>query len=141
MKCNGLQRLVTRLGKIQLPHQRWRKIFACSRPSRHGPDFHRPESQITIDTPDFHLRRSQNCLLGMVKGVRSGAGQWRKKVTQPPFLLEKVTYGLQRLGTRLVKIQLSHQRWRKIFMCSRWSKECGQVQVNGERKLLNPPFC
>ena len=33
-------------------------------PSRHGPDFHRPQSQITIDGPDFHLRRSQNCLLG-----------------------------------------------------------------------------
>ncbi len=33
-------------------------------PSRHGPDFHRPQSQITIDSPDFHLRQSQNCLLG-----------------------------------------------------------------------------
>ncbi len=33
-------------------------------PSRHGPDFHRPQSQITIDSPDFHLRWSQNCLLG-----------------------------------------------------------------------------
>ncbi len=34
------------------------------KPSRHGPDFHRPQSQITIDSPDFHLRGSQNCLLG-----------------------------------------------------------------------------
>ncbi len=33
-------------------------------PSRHGPDFHRPQSQITIDSPDFHLRQSQNCLRG-----------------------------------------------------------------------------
>ena len=31
-------------------------------------------------------------VFAMVKGVRSGAGQWRKKVTHPPFLLEKVTY-------------------------------------------------
>ncbi len=40
-------------------------------PSRHGPDFHRfhrPRSQITIDSPDFHLRRSQNCLLGSMNG-------------------------------------------------------------------------
>ncbi len=33
-------------------------------PSRHGPDFHRPQSQITIDSLDFHLRQSQNCLRG-----------------------------------------------------------------------------
>ncbi len=33
-------------------------------PSRHGPDFHRPQSQIPIDSPDFHLRRSQNWRLG-----------------------------------------------------------------------------
>ncbi len=25
-------------------------------PSRRGPDFHRPQSQITIDSPDFHPR-------------------------------------------------------------------------------------
>ncbi len=36
-------------------------------PSRHCPDFHRPQSQITIDSPDFHLRLSQNCLLGYVE--------------------------------------------------------------------------
>ncbi len=39
-------------------------IFRQAIPSRHGPDFHRPQSQITIDSPDFHLRWSQNCLLG-----------------------------------------------------------------------------
>ena len=39
-------------------------VFYYILPSRHGPDFHRPQSQITIDSPDFHLRRSQNCLLG-----------------------------------------------------------------------------
>ncbi len=39
-------------------------FWAISLPSRHGPDFHRPQSQITIDSPDFHLRRSQKCLLG-----------------------------------------------------------------------------
>ncbi len=38
--------------------------WVCLQPSRHGPDFHRPQSQITIDSPDFHLRRSQNCLRG-----------------------------------------------------------------------------
>ena len=32
-------------------------------PSRHGLDFHRPQSQITIDRPDFHPQRSQKCLL------------------------------------------------------------------------------
>ncbi len=32
--------------------------------TRHGSDFHRPQSQITIDSPDFHPRRSQKCLLG-----------------------------------------------------------------------------
>ncbi len=31
---------------------------------RHGPDFHLPQSQVTIDSPDFHPRRSQKCLLG-----------------------------------------------------------------------------
>ncbi len=42
-----------------------RSIFLGeSRPSRHGPDFHRPQSQITIDSPDFHPRQSQKCLLG-----------------------------------------------------------------------------
>ncbi len=38
----------------------------CTQPSRHGPDFHRPQSQITIDSPDFHPRRSQKCLLGAI---------------------------------------------------------------------------
>ncbi len=33
-------------------------------PSRHGPDFHLPQSQISIVGPDFHLRHSQKCLLG-----------------------------------------------------------------------------
>ncbi len=32
-------------------------------PKRHDPDFHRPHSQITIDSPDFHTRWSQKCLL------------------------------------------------------------------------------
>ncbi len=32
--------------------------------SRHGPDFHRPQSQITIDSLDFHPQWSQKCLLG-----------------------------------------------------------------------------
>ncbi len=41
-------------------------IYIDIQPSRHGPDFHRPQSQITIDSPDFHLRQSQNCLLGNV---------------------------------------------------------------------------
>ncbi len=40
------------------------EFMVMNQPSRHGPDFHRPQSQITIDSPDFHLRRSQNCLLG-----------------------------------------------------------------------------
>ncbi len=39
----------------------------CKYPSRHRPDFHRPQSQITIDSPDFHPRRSQKCLLGTLK--------------------------------------------------------------------------
>ncbi len=38
--------------------------LVCHPPSRHGPDFHRPQSQITIDSPDFHPRRSHKCLLG-----------------------------------------------------------------------------
>ena len=40
------------------------KLKGYSGPSRHGPDFHQPPSQITIDSPDFHPRRSQKCLLG-----------------------------------------------------------------------------
>ncbi len=36
----------------------------CLQPSRHGPDFHRPQSQITIESPDCHPWRSQKCLLG-----------------------------------------------------------------------------
>ncbi len=48
-------------------------------PSRHGPDFHRPQSQITIDSPDFHLRRSQNCLLGI----------WWRMVIR--FLVQSIT--------------------------------------------------
>ena len=34
-------------------------------PSRHGPDFHLPQSQICIVGQDFHLRQSQKCLLGI----------------------------------------------------------------------------
>ena len=33
-------------------------------PSRHGLDFPRPQSQITIDSPDFHPWRPKKCLLG-----------------------------------------------------------------------------
>ena len=43
-------------------------VYQWRQPSRHGPDFHRPQSQIMIESPDFHLRRSQNCLLGTLKG-------------------------------------------------------------------------
>ncbi len=51
--------------KIHMLHQPcYCLILVWSLPSRHGPDFHRPQSQITIDSPDFHLRRSQKCLLG-----------------------------------------------------------------------------
>ncbi len=34
----------------------------------------------------------KNCVFPKSKEMRSGAGQWRRKVTHPPFLLEKVTY-------------------------------------------------
>ncbi len=44
----------------------WSRYRLLIRPSKHGPDFHRPQSQITIDSPDFHLWRSQICLLGYV---------------------------------------------------------------------------
>ncbi len=37
-----------------------KKSQMVTHPSRHSPDFHRPQS---IDSPDFHLRRSQKCLL------------------------------------------------------------------------------
>ncbi len=43
-------------------------------PSRHGPDFHQPQSQITIESPDFHPRWSQKCLLGSIK--MSGQYGW-----------------------------------------------------------------
>ncbi len=39
-------------------------VSTRSFPSRHGPDFHPPRSQISIFGPDFHLRQSQKCLLG-----------------------------------------------------------------------------
>ncbi len=52
---------------------RGRGVYIDSSPSRHGPDFHWPQSQITIDGPDFHLWQSQNCLLGWHFGI---AGPW-----------------------------------------------------------------
>ncbi len=44
-------------------------------PSRHGPDFHLPQSQITIDSPDFHpctekKKRAKMALLGEPSGCR-----------------------------------------------------------------------
>ena len=35
-------------------------------PSRHGPDFHLLQSQITIDSSDFHQRPSKKCLRGLL---------------------------------------------------------------------------
>ncbi len=52
------------LPSFLLQYKRKLSALDVQYPSRHGPDFHRPQSQITIDSPDFHLRRSQNCLLG-----------------------------------------------------------------------------
>ncbi len=37
--------------------------FMCYTPSKHHPDFHLPQSQISIVGPDFHLRQSQKCVL------------------------------------------------------------------------------
>ncbi len=53
---NYLPCLTSTLGKVKCP-------------SGHGLDFHRPHSQITIDSPDFHPRRSQNCLRGYWTGM------------------------------------------------------------------------
>ena len=38
----------------------------------------------------------------MVKEARLGAGQWRRKVTHPPSLLEKVTYPPFRAAQKLL---------------------------------------
>ena len=45
-------------------------------PSRHGPVFHQPQSQITIDSPDFSLRRSQNCLRGLHSTKQQNWKRW-----------------------------------------------------------------